>query len=145
MIDYVALARRALDVARQQREDGVLPHSPLLPQGYEREKASKEEEKSLTREESAEKAEKEKEVSSLYLSLPLDPRSVREVLGPKPDPHALAILRFDVLAAVRLLEREIQAGQIGQHPLMVRGLPLGLWLDLDALARWLVAGKDARA
>ncbi len=144
MIDYVALARQALDVARQQREGGLLPHSPLVPQGYEREKASKREEKSLTREESAEQAEKEKEVSSLYLSPPLDPWSVREVLGPRSDPPALAILRFDVLAAIRLLEREIRTGVIGQQPVMVRGIPLGFWLDLGDVARLLREGGKAR-
>lgn len=71
----------------------------------------------------------------------LNPETVREVLGQAPDPHTLACLRFDVLAAFLQLEAEVVSGEIGQRALMVRGLPLGLWLDLADVARLLREGK----
>jgi hypothetical protein len=73
--------------------------------------------------------------------LTLDPTTVREVLGPKPDEHDLGILRLDVLAAVAWLEAEIQTGTIGQHRLLVHGRPLGDWLDLDTIAGLLKLGQ----
>lgn len=80
-------------------------------------------------------------MTTITSALILAPGLVDEVLGPKPDPHALAILTFDVMAAVAQLEREIQAGAIGQTPLLVRGHPLGDWLDLADVARLLRAGR----
>jgi hypothetical protein len=63
------------------------------------------------------------------------------VLGRKPDAHDLATLRLDVLAAVARLEAEIRMGPIGPRPLLVRGIPLGLWLDLGEVARLLQQGR----
>jgi hypothetical protein len=77
-------------------------------------------------------------------SVTLDPVTIREVLGPKPDPHDVAIITFEVVETVAQLEREIQAGAIGQRPRLVRGLPLGLWLDLSDVARLLRAGTAPR-
>jgi hypothetical protein len=70
-------------------------------------------------------------------SLRLDPKAVRERLGQDPDEHDLAILRFDVLAALASLKGEIHTGRVAPHPLLVQGLPLGDWLPLDTLARLL--------
>jgi hypothetical protein len=71
----------------------------------------------------------------------LDTATVREVLGRKPNTHDLAILKLDVLAAVARLEAEIRMGTIGSQPLLVRGIPLGLWVDLAEVARLLRAGQ----
>jgi hypothetical protein len=46
-----------------------------------------------------------------------------------------------VLAAVARLEAEIRMGPIGPRPLLVRGIPLGLWLDLGEVARLLQQGR----
>jgi hypothetical protein len=74
-------------------------------------------------------------------ALHLDGAIVREVLGQKPDPHDLAILKLDVMQAVATLKTEVQTGTIGQHPLLVRGRPLGDWLDLDIIAGLLKLGQ----
>lgn len=71
----------------------------------------------------------------------LDPGTVRDTLGPRPDPHHIAMLKLDVMAAVAWLEAEIRTGSLGPAPLLVRGRPLADWLDLGALARLLRAGK----
>ncbi len=71
----------------------------------------------------------------------LNPVAVRETLGPEPDEEALAALRFDVLAAVRQLQAEIQTGDLGSRPLQVRGHPLGDWLDLADVALLLDHGR----
>lgn len=74
----------------------------------------------------------------------LDPETVREVLGERPDPHVLAMIAFGVLDAVRALEREIQSGTIAPGPRLVEGRPLGDWLDLGDVARLLRAWRDRR-
>src|SRR5688572_20254717 len=71
----------------------------------------------------------------------LDKQTVREVLGPAPDPHALAVVRFDVMAAVREIEEGICAGVLPPRRL-VRGLPLCDWLSLDVVARLLRLGSE---
>ena len=64
----------------------------------------------------------------------LELQTVREVLGPAAaDPHAVARLRFDVLAAVRKLQAGIRAGQLPPRRL-VHGRPLADWLPLDTVA-----------
>ncbi len=74
----------------------------------------------------------------------LDPTTVREVLGAHPDLHQLAIVQFDVLAAVARLEAEIRLGVIGASPLRVCGRPLADWLDVAEIA-WLIrAGKASQ-
>jgi hypothetical protein len=70
-------------------------------------------------------------------SVLLNPRTVKEALGAQPDPHDLACLRFDVLAAIHQLEAEIKAGTFAPLPLLVCGIPLGLWVDLTLVAAWL--------
>jgi hypothetical protein len=67
--------------------------------------------------------------------------TMREALGVPADPHHAACITFDVLMAVLRLEREIKTGAIGQRPVLIRGLPLALWLDLADVARLLRAGK----
>jgi hypothetical protein len=66
----------------------------------------------------------------------LDPKTVAQVLGPDADDHAVACLRFDVLAAVREVEAGIRAGVLPSRRL-VHGLPLADWLSLDDVARLL--------
>jgi hypothetical protein len=74
---------------------------------------------------------------------PLDPQTVREVLGrDADDPHAVACLRFDVLATVRRLEQEIASGRITPRVRLIRGQPLALWLGMEQLAR-LMGAWDA--
>lgn len=75
----------------------------------------------------------------------LDPVTVRQALGPRPDPHLLACLRWDVLLAVRSLEQEIATGVIAPAVSLVHGKPLADWLSLDDLARLLEAGRDRSA
>jgi hypothetical protein len=73
-------------------------------------------------------------------SLVLNPETVREVLDADAgDPHAVACLRFDVLAVVRKLEEEIATSSLAPGLRLVRGRPLADWLDLDDLARLLCA------
>jgi hypothetical protein len=74
----------------------------------------------------------------------LDASTVREALGPDPDAHAIAVLQFDVLAAVRQLEVEIQTGALASNPRLVRGRPLADWLDLDDIARLLRGPRDGQ-
>jgi hypothetical protein len=76
-------------------------------------------------------------------SLALDPATTREVLGrDADDPHAVACLRFDVLAVVRQLEQEIERGEITPGLRIIRGNPLALWLGMDQLARLLGAWDE---
>ena len=70
----------------------------------------------------------------------LDPATVREVLGHHYNEHDLGILRLDLLAALRLIELEIENGVINERVRMIRGRPLGDWLDLDEVARLLRLG-----
>lgn len=72
----------------------------------------------------------------------LDPGTVREVLGDRPDPHAVACLAWDVMNAVRDLEQEILSGVIAAGPRLVHGRPLGDWLDLGDVARLLRAWRS---
>src|SRR4029453_6643452 len=65
----------------------------------------------------------------------LDATTVREVLGARPALPQLAMVQFDVLAAVARLEAEIRLGVIGAAPLRVRGRPLAEWLDVAEIAR----------
>lgn len=70
----------------------------------------------------------------------LDPATVADALGRDAgDPHAVGCLRFDVLAAIRGLEQEIESGEITPGVRLVRGRPLADWLDLDELTRLLRA------
>jgi len=73
-------------------------------------------------------------------SIALDPKTVAEVLGPSADdPHAVACMRFDVLAAVREIEAGIRVGALPPRRL-VCGRPLADWLSLDDVARLLRQG-----
>jgi len=80
----------------------------------------------------------------------LDPTAVHEALGAEPNESDLAIVRFDVLAAISRLEIQIATSVLGAAPIQVRGRPLGDWLDLNEVADILrgcrVAGRGrARA
>jgi hypothetical protein len=78
-------------------------------------------------------------------SLPaLNPAVVAEVLGPRPDPHHLAMLKMDVYAALRELEAGIAAGVLPPRRL-AHGRPLADWLPLDDVAALFRAwGERAR-
>jgi TubC N-terminal docking domain len=69
--------------------------------------------------------------------LRLDPMTLREVLGDRPDPQDVAMLRFDVLDAVSQLKAEIKAGAVAPRLRLVRGHPLCDWLDLAEVAQLL--------
>jgi hypothetical protein len=71
--------------------------------------------------------------------LDLDPTTILEVFGATPDPHDVACVRFDVLAAVHGLEAEIAAGTIAPGVWLVRGRPLADWLHLEDVAALLRA------
>lgn len=62
--------------------------------------------------------------------------TVREELGPTPDQTDLAIVTFEVMAAVVKLEAGITTGRVLPRQL-IRGRPLADWLDLDEVARLL--------
>jgi hypothetical protein len=154
-MDYVAKAQEA---SRRWREaQGLPPRADLLsdlsfPSSVpKKDGVSREERERLAREcsttETIETIKESRESRrdnppTFCPSILLNPQTVKEVLGAKPDSHALACLRFDVVAAVHQLDREVQTGAIGQHPLIVRGIPLGLWVDLAVVARLL--REDAR-
>lgn len=70
----------------------------------------------------------------------LDSVTLREVLGDQPDPHDMAIIKFDVMEALAKLEAGIRAGQVPARQL-IRGRPLADWLSLDDVARLLRAGR----
>jgi hypothetical protein len=74
----------------------------------------------------------------------LDPTAVHEAFGEAPNDRDLAILRFDVLAAISRLEVEIATGVYGAAPILVRGRPLGDWLDLGEVAELLRRCRVAR-
>ena len=70
----------------------------------------------------------------------LDPVTVSEVLGADADdPHAVACVKFDVLAAVREIETGIRAGVLPARRL-IHGRPLADWLALDDVAPPLAGG-----
>jgi hypothetical protein len=72
----------------------------------------------------------------------LAPKTVAEALGSTPNPHDLASVTFEVLAGVAQAAAEIRVGTIATTPILVRGLPLGLWLDMDVIAYLLLAGRQ---
>jgi TubC N-terminal docking domain len=72
--------------------------------------------------------------------LMLDEATLREVLGrDAKDPHAVACVRFGVLAAVHEIETGIGCGLLPPRRL-VHGRPLCDWLSLDDMARLLRDG-----
>jgi hypothetical protein len=76
----------------------------------------------------------------------LNPHTVREALGARPAPHAVACVAWNVMDAVRQLEAEIASGVIEQRARRVAGRPLGDWLGLDDVARLLRAwGERSRS
>jgi len=72
--------------------------------------------------------------------LALNAKTLREVLGSRPSPDALAQVRQEVATVLAALERGIATG-ILPEPQLVHGQPLGLWLSLDDVARLLRAGQ----
>ncbi len=71
---------------------------------------------------------------------PLDPNTVREVLGPEPAPADLDALRHELVCALWDL-RERQAGRAPWGGLLlIRGRPLADWLPLQVIARILGGG-----
>ncbi len=71
----------------------------------------------------------------------LDPETVRAVLGPAPHrPEAFDRVRAEVASALFDLQRPVATAC--QSPVrLVRGRPLGEWLDLDTIARLLRTGS----
>ena len=73
-------------------------------------------------------------------TITLNRTTTRQVLGSaSTDPHAVACIRFDVVAAVREIEAGIRVGVLPPRRL-VRGRPLADWLSLDDVAWLLRAG-----
>jgi hypothetical protein len=73
----------------------------------------------------------------------LDGQTLRTVLGPRwRNPVAVAELELEVRAAIRQYQVEAATGTLGVGPLLVRGYPLALWLDLDVLAALLAETAD---
>lgn len=70
---------------------------------------------------------------SARASVELDGVTVRQHFKGDPGPHELAILRFEVLAALHKMDAEIDAG-VRVVPRWVRGVPLMEWLDLAEIA-----------
>jgi len=71
----------------------------------------------------------------------LDPETVRAVLGPAPHrPDAFDRVRAEVACALFDLHQAVAAGRLGGVRL-VRGRPLGEWLDLDTIADLLRTGS----
>lgn len=70
-------------------------------------------------------------------SLRLDPLTVRELLGDRPDPDGLRALLAEVAEALVRLQEEIRSGQLAPSPLLVRGRPVADWLPLEEVARLL--------
>jgi hypothetical protein len=69
----------------------------------------------------------------------LDPITLRAVLGHRPEPAAVQALEAEVRAAIQQYRVEVATGVLGHGVLLVRGLPLADWLDLDTLGRLIVA------
>jgi len=68
-------------------------------------------------------------------------QTVTEVLGARPDPRELESVHHEVAAAIAQLGFEVQTGRIGREPLVIRDVPLALWVDLSTIAALLRAGK----
>src|SRR5262245_63645567 len=71
----------------------------------------------------------------------LEAETVREALGEHPEPRDLAIIRFDVRAAIYEMQAAVAAGTLPPRRL-VWGRPLADWVSLDAVALLL---REARA
>jgi hypothetical protein len=152
-MDYVARAREA---ARQWREaQGLEPAGDLISDTSfisslpREENAPLRDGETLAREENTKQTkktikEREERDRRLAAALVLDPSTVREVLGAQPDPHDLAIVKFEVLEAVRLLETGIRTGVLPPRCL-IRGRPLCDWLHLDEVAWLLRMAKTPRS
>ena len=72
----------------------------------------------------------------------LDPETVREVLGERPDPNVVVGVSWHVLDTLRALEAEIVSGCIAPGRRLVYGRPLGDWLNLDDIARLLRVRRE---
>jgi hypothetical protein len=73
----------------------------------------------------------------------LDPVTIRAVLGDQPDPNDLAIVTFDVVAAVHRIELSIRSGVLPLYQ-VIHGRPLADWLDMAEVARLLRLGAEDR-
>lgn len=69
--------------------------------------------------------------------LPLDPVTLRAVLGARPEPAAVTALQTEVLAAIQQYRVEVATGVLGPGVLTVRSRPLSDYLALDTVARLL--------
>jgi hypothetical protein len=103
----------------------------------------------LTPAELATLRELKREVLTLLTAPPpflplLDPDAVRDMLGERPSPHAVAMLAWDVKDALDGLEAEIASGHVAPGIRLVHGRPLADWLDLGDVARLLRAWRDRR-
>ena len=63
-------------------------------------------------------------------------------MGAQADPVAVAEIEAEVRQAIAQYEAEVATGILGPGPILVRGYPLGLWLDLDIVARLLARGRS---
>ena len=65
----------------------------------------------------------------------LDATTLKTVVGPRPDPAAVAEIEAEVREAIRQYQDEDAARPHLSAPILVRGHPLSLWLDLDVIGR----------
>jgi hypothetical protein len=61
--------------------------------------------------------------------------TLRAVLGRRTrNPVAVAEIEAEVRQAIAQYEVEVATGLLGPGPILVRGYPVAMWLDLDVLA-----------
>jgi hypothetical protein len=127
----VSLRARGVEVFTDGHRVGVRPAGAL----------TKDEREALRRQ--------KRELLELLTSPPrflplLDPDALRDMLGERPSPHAVAMLAWDVKDALDGLEAEIASGHVAPGIRLVHGRPLADWLDLGDVARLLALQRDRR-
>jgi hypothetical protein len=85
------------------------------------------------------KAEVLRLLARVLESLALDAVTLRAVLGPRPEPEALATLEVEIRQAIATYRTEVATDAIGPKPVLVRGRPLADYLDLDTVGRLIQA------
>lgn len=93
----------------------------------------------VTSQERAMLADLKPEVLAILAPLTLDPATLHAVLGPRPEPAALAELEAEIRWTIAQYRVEMSTGVLGRGVLLVRGRPLADYLGLDAIARLIVA------
>lgn len=132
MMSYLDLAKQAETRLRAKREQPT----------YERNEANEESPIRSTRSTAPPLAAQEVGPGTrtdpvLPSVLALDPVTVRDVLGPAPEPEAVAAICRDVAAALAAIEAGIATGALPPRQI-VRGRPLVDWVPMDEVARLLL-------